>query len=102
MKKTLVKLLCLSLVVSFIGTPSNEVLAKRGISLNKNKLSLYVGKKAQLKVKGTKKKVLWKSSKKSVAIVSQKGKVTAKKKGNALIFAKVAKKTLKCKVVVKK
>ena len=54
----------------------------------------------------------WTSSKKSVAAVSKKGKITAKKAGKAVIrckvkyIAKASKKaktkTLKCRVVVKK
>lgn len=45
-------------------------------------------------------KATWKSSNPKVATVSSKGKVTAKKKGNATITAKVGKTTYKCKVTV--
>ena len=72
-----------------------------GISLNKTSLSLTVGKSATLKVKGTTAKVIWKSSDKTVATVSSKGKVVAKKEGKATVTAKVQKKSLKCKVTVK-
>ena len=71
------------------------------IKLNKTKLTLTQGKKYRLKIKGTKKKVKWSSTKKSVATVNKKGVVTAKKKGTAYIKAKVGKKTYKCKVTVK-
>ena len=54
-----------------------------------------------MKVKGTKKKPKWSSSKKSVATVSSKGKVVAKKAGSATITAKIGKKKYKCKVTVK-
>ena len=60
-----------------------------------------IGQKRALKVKNTKKKVKWSSTKKSVATVNKKGVVTAKKKGTAYIKAKVGKKTYKCKVTVK-
>ena len=59
------------------------------------------GRRTREKVKGTKKKVKWSSTKKSVATVNKKGVVTAKKKGTAYIKAKVGKKTYKCKVTVK-
>ncbi len=71
------------------------------VKLNKTKLTLYLKKTATLKVKGTKKKVKWSSSNKKVAIVSKKGKVTAKKKGTATITAKIGKNKYKCKVTVK-
>ena len=72
------------------------------IKLSATSKTLNVGKTATLKVTGTTKKVTWKSNKPSVATVSSKGKVTAKKAGTATITAKVAGKTLKCKVTVKK
>ena len=62
---------------------------------SKAKVTVKAGKKYTLKVKlkaGTKatvKKIKWTSSKKSVATVSSKGKVTAKKAGKAAIYARV-------------
>lgn len=70
--------------------------------INKKKATLKVGQTLQLKVTGTKGKIKWKSSKKSVATVSSKGRVKAKKKGSATITAKVGKKKYTCKVTVKK
>ena len=70
--------------------------------INKKKATLKVGQTLQLKVTGTKGKVKWKSSKKSVATVSSKGRVKAKKKGSATITAKFGKKKYSCKVTVKK
>lgn len=70
--------------------------------INKKKATLKVGQTLQLKVTGTKGKVKWKSSKKSVATVSSKGRVKAKKKGYATITAKIGKKKYTCKVTVKK
>ena len=71
------------------------------VKLNYSKLTLYKGQKKQLKIKGTKKKAKWSSNKKSVVSVDKKGKITAKKKGTAVITAKVGKKNYKCKVTVK-
>ena len=70
--------------------------------LNKTSISLHVGGKQKLKIKGTSKKIKWSSSKKSVATVSQKGSVTARKKGYTTVTAKIGKTKLKCKVTVKK
>ena len=70
--------------------------------LNKKSISLNVGKTYTLKASGTKGKITWTSSKKSVATVSSKGVVKAKKKGAAVITAKYGKKKLKCTVTVKK
>jgi len=65
-------------------------------------ITLEEGKTKTLKVNGTSSKVSWSSSKKSVATVSNKGVVKAKKAGKAVITAKCGKFTLKCKVTVKK
>ena len=80
-------------------TITAEAAAKTKIS--KTSVSITAGKKYTLKVTGTKKKVTWSSSKKSVATVSSKGVVTAKKKGTATITAKVSGKKYTCKVTVK-
>ena len=80
----------------------SKVEAASKIKLSKTKATIYVGKTVQLKVKGTKSKVKWSSSKKSVATVSSKGKVKGKKAGTATITAKVGSKKYKCKVTVKK
>lgn len=70
--------------------------------INKKKATLKIGQTLQLKVTGTKGKVKWTSSKKSVATVSSKGRVKAKKKGSVTITAKIGKKKYTCKVTVKK
>ena len=63
-------------------------------------LTLNRGKSKTLKVIGTSKKVTWKSSDPTVATVSSKGKVKAKKKGTAKITAAIGASTLTCKVTV--
>ena len=69
--------------------------------LNKTKLSINVGKTYQLKITGTKASK-WSSSKKSVATVNSKGKVTAKKAGKTTITCKGNDgKFYKCTVTVK-
>ena len=82
---------------------SNLAVAQAAtVKLNKKTLSLEVGKSQTLKITGTTAKVTWSSSNKSVATVSTKGKVTAKKAGKATITATVSKKKYSCTVTVKK
>lgn len=76
--------------------------AASSVKLNKTSITIQVGKTYNLKVKGTKKKVKWKTANKKVATVNSKGKVTGKKAGTTTVTAEVGKKTLKCKVIVKK
>jgi len=71
------------------------------MKLDRTKTNLLVGKKTELELKGTSKKVTWSSSNKKVATVNKKGIVTGKKTGTATITAKVGKKKFKCKVTVK-
>lgn len=69
--------------------------------LNKKSITLTKGKTYTLKLTGSKAKS-WTSSKKSVATVNNKGKITAKKSGKTTISVKAAnKKTYKCVVTVK-
>lgn len=74
--------------------------ADAAVKLSATKKTVYVGESFTLKVSGTSKTVKWSSSKKSVASVTQKGKVTAKQAGTTTISAKVGSKSLKCKVTV--
>ena len=87
--------------VLFLGVfirPVNVQASK--VKLNKSTVTIYRGVSTSLKVLGSKKKVKWSSSKKSVVSVSS-GKVKGIKAGTAYIYAKVGKRTLKCKVTVK-
>ena len=70
-------------------------------SINKTKLTLYVGSSETLKLNGTQIKSV-KTSSKKVATVTSKGKVTAKKAGKATITLKGKDgKSYKCTVTVK-
>lgn len=68
--------------------------------LNKDKLSLTVGETDTLKLTGSKVRS-WKSSDQQIVTVNKKGKVTAKKAGNAIITAAASNgKKYTCTVVV--
>ncbi len=98
MKKYLSLLLTLALIFSLAG-PAQTVSAAT-VKLNKSNLSLTEGATFTLKVSGTKSKVTWSSSKKTVATVSAKGVVSAKKAGSTTVSATVNKKKYTCKVTV--
>lgn len=90
---------CAFTIPAATGTLESHAAAK--VKISKKKTTIIKGKTMQLKIKGTKKKAKWSSSKKSVATVSKKGKVAAKKAGKATIIAKIGKKKYKCIVTVK-
>lgn len=89
----------LILIMMTISLPSSVRAAT--IKLNKTAVTIQVGKKITLSVKGTSKKVTWSSKNRAIASVNTKGVVTSKKKGTTYIFARVASKTLRCKITVK-
>ena len=68
------------------------------IRLKKNQKYIL---KPVLKPVTCKERITYKSSSTKVAKVDKKGKITAKKKGTAVITVKAGKKTVKCKVIVK-
>ena len=76
------------------------VNAATNTKINKTKATLIKGKTVQLKLTGTKVKIVWSSSNKKIAVVSSNGKVTAKAKGTAVITAKVQNKKYTCKIKV--
>jgi chitinase len=80
---------------------SSKVTVKYPIKLSNTSFTLQKGLTKTLKVTGTTSKVTWSTSKKSVATVSTKGKVTAKAPGTATIYASVGSKKLSSKVTVK-
>ena len=99
-RKSLSIIITLLIVVSSVAistVSAGAVSAK----LSKSKLNISAGKSYTLKLKNASGKIKWKSSKKSVAVVNSKGKVTAKKAGKASITATNNGKKYTCKVTVK-
>ncbi len=70
--------------------------------ISKKSLALVLGEKKTLKVPKVAQKIRWSTSNRSVASVDQKGKITAKRQGAAVITAKVGKAEYKCRLKVKK
>ena len=71
------------------------------IRFSKSDVQLQIGKKEQLKLKHTKKKITWSTANKKIATVSDTGVVTAKQAGQVLITATVGKKQYHCPVYIK-
>lgn len=69
--------------------------------LSKSSITINKGKSYTLKVSNASSKVRWSVKNKKVATITSKGKVTAKSKGTTYVYARVGKKTLKCKVTVR-
>lgn len=77
-----------------------QAKAASKVTISRKSAVVLKNKTLQLKVRGTSKKVTWSSSSSSVAKVSGKGKVTAKKAGTATVTAKIGNKKYQCKVTV--
>ncbi len=89
----------MAFLLSSMFVSANEAEAAKP-KLNKKSVVLRIGKTTRLKVSGTKEKITWRSSKKSIASVNSKGRVKAKKIGTAKITARIAGQKLTCKVTV--
>ena len=101
LKKILSIFLAIALLVSSTAVFNVESVNAASPKLNKTKITLVAGKSTNLKVSGTNHKVKWSTSDRTVVTVSNKGKVTGKNIGTAIITAKVGKQKLQCKVTVK-
>ena len=77
----------------------HDSVSASNVRLNRTQVQIVRGDTYRLYVKGTTAKVKWYSSNAKIATVSN-GKVTAKKKGTAVIYAKVNGKKYACKVTV--
>ncbi len=106
--KVLTMVLTTALLAGMIMPAGEETQAAKKPRLSSKSITLKVGQSKTLKVKKKvkKAKISWKSKNKKIAVVSKKGKVTAKKVGTTKVVCKVKKGkkkfTLTCKVTVKK
>jgi uncharacterized protein YjdB len=73
----------------------------RVIDINKDKVTLKVGRSKKLHVKGAWFGVKWTSSDRDIVIVNSFGKITAKSKGTVKIYGKIRGRTVVCVVRVK-
>ncbi len=107
MKRESRVVLAFSMACAMVLTTAMPVAAAKKVGLSSKKITVEAGASKKLSVKNTKKKVKWsiKSGKKYVSLKKKKKTsvtVQGKKKGKAVILAKVGKKKLTCKVTVKK
>ena len=90
-------------VVMLVTAVPMQAEAAPKVKLNKKSVTLYTGQSMTLKLKGAgTAEQKWTTSKKSVATVDDKGKVTAKKKGAAKISVTVGGKQYQGRVPIKK
>ena len=104
MKRNKKKWFCrvlLLLMIALLAMPAHASAASN-IKLNKTKVSIFKGKGYTLKLSGASGKIKWSSSKTSVVTVNANGKITAKKKGTAVVKATVTLKSGKKKTVTMK
>lgn len=93
MKRLLSLLLCMAIFMSFaLSVSALKSVPVKSITLDKSSIILNVGKTYNLKVTlaptgTTQKRLVFSTSDKTVATVDGKGKITAKKAGNAVITA---------------
>lgn len=104
--KKLISLIMALMMVVMLGAGTKADAKSSTVSFSKKNITLTAGKTATMKSllkNASKYTVTWKSSNSKVASVNKSGKVTAKKKGTAVIkaYIKQTKKTVSCKVTVK-
>lgn len=104
MKKTIIKILTLVLLIAIVTfVPTSEVSAAGTVKISAKSFSLNPGAVRTLTVSGASGNVKWSTSNKKVVSIKKNGNkatITAKKKGTAIITAKVGKRKLQCKVKV--
>ncbi len=107
--KRMICTICVVLCALFLTTGINICSPNQSTAIVANAASLSIntsykrvikGKSFSLKIKGTKKKVKWSSDSPKIASVDSDGVVTANKKGETYIRAKVSGYSFSCYVIV--
>ncbi len=91
------KILYLAFVIALL-IPAISISAK---TTKRTSITITEGKTYKLTVI-SKKKLKWRSKKKSIATITSRGKITGKKKGTTYVYAKNGKKKYKYKIIVEK
>ncbi len=104
-KKKIIGLICLALFLGCAAlTAGHRTEAKSAPEISRSSAALKKGESIKLQLRSLtskqKKKVRWKSSKKAVATVTGNGKIKARKKGKAVIYATYKKKKYGCVIRV--
>lgn len=86
---------------SALGNVTPTIHAAKKVSLSQKNISMYIGDTYKISLKNATKTVKWSSSKKKIATVNSKGKISALLAGTTTITAKHNKKSYKAKVKVK-
>ena len=102
MKKTVRNVICFICILTLLTSLSSISVSAATVKMNYETVVLCKGKTKQLKLKGYKKTVKWKSSNKKAVPVSKKGKIKGKKIGVATITAIACKKKYRSYVLVTK
>lgn len=90
-----------TITVTNNGASKKFKITVKNPKLNKSKKSMKKGEKFMLKITGKVGKQKYSSNDKKVATVNKNGRITAKKKGKAIITVKTNGMKLKCKITVK-
>lgn len=101
-KKSILRLIIFFLVIAALQIP---VSADAKTKISRKSVTLNIGKTYNLKITGTKKKISWSTSKKTVSVrkltkTGSKVRVKAVKTGNAVVTAKINNKKYRCKITV--
>ncbi len=103
--KKLTKYIILLILLTVFTTMFSPLTAHATLKLNTTNKTMYIDDTYTLRITRTKQYILWKSSDKTIASVSKKGKVTAKAAGTCTITAFVGSgansQKLTCKIKVK-
>lgn len=92
----------LLIILLFLELPINEISRAESatIRISNRSFVLAVNHYKTLSIIGTKRKITWSSSNRTVVTVSTNGRVMAKTPGKSIIYAKVSGKKLSCTVTV--